>query len=80
MDASSCTHTCQVKADGSSPNEEERCLPSCDRVHDARGEMRTLCEDLALSELDKTSITIANEVVAVTAMKYEAQSKFLYFC
>ena len=74
VDASGATHTCQPSLN-TSPDEEDRCRP-CARVTDARQEMRTLCEEIALSDLDKTSIAIANEVVAQTVMKYEEQSAY----
>jgi hypothetical protein len=37
--------------------------------------MKCRCEELALTQMDKTSIAIANEVIAETSLKYENQSK-----
>lgn len=73
VDTSSTVHTCQPKATGS-PDEDDRLL-LCHGVHDAREQMKALCEEIALSQLNKTSIAIANEVLATTALKYEEQSE-----
>jgi hypothetical protein len=41
--------------------------------------MKALCVEIALSQLNKTSIAIANEVLATTALKYEEQSEWVFF-
>lgn len=70
VDASLAAHTCQQTISIHSPVDETvRFLP-CKGVHDARKEMKAKCEELALSELQKSSIVIANEVLAATASKY----------
>lgn len=69
VDASLAAHTCQQTISYTPVNEASRCLP-CNGVHDARSEMRAKCEELALSELEKSSIVIANEVLAAMASKY----------
>ena len=68
IDSSQAVHICQPQT-GSSP-EEDMFSRSSHRVYDARGEMKTLCEQRALSEMEKTSINISNEIVSETATKY----------
>lgn len=77
VDTSNTVHTCQPKANAS-PDEDDR-LRLCHGVHDAREQMRALCEEIALSQLNKTSIAIANEVLTTTALKYEEQSEWGFF-
>ena len=70
VDATKAEHTCcQVEVD-----ENERRLP-CSEVHDAKEEMKLMCERIALSDFTKTSIDIANEVVAAMGTKYDELSE-----
>jgi hypothetical protein len=66
VDASAADHTCQQETRREVSSE---CLP-CDRVHDARGEMKAECERMAMCEVLKSSIVIANEIVDATVLKY----------
>ena len=43
----------------------------CKGVYDASGEMKQLCEAMALKDVLKSSIAIANEVAETTRTKYK---------
>jgi hypothetical protein len=74
IDASTALHTCESKSLNCSPDEEDK-RRLCTGVYDAREEMKSVCEEIALSCMDMTSIAIANEVVASIGAKYDALSK-----
>ena len=44
---------------------------SCKGVYDASGEMKQLCEAMALRDVSKSSIAIVNEVAETTQAKYK---------
>ena len=54
----------------SDDNSEER-SSFCKGVYDASGEMKQLCEAMALKDVSKSSIAIANEVSETTRAKYK---------
>jgi hypothetical protein len=76
VNASRAVHTCQPPSTGSSPVDNENSSLACHGVHDAKNEMKTLCEEFALAEYSKSSIALADKVLSITAKKYEDLSKF----
>jgi hypothetical protein len=74
IDASLALHTCITKSVNLSPDDDDRSR-KCEGILDAREEMKSLCEQKALSNMDMTSIAIANEVVDLTGAKYDELSK-----
>jgi hypothetical protein len=72
IDASDANHICQRPVTKpSSPQDVENESLICARVLDARDEMKSLCEKMALADRPKSAVVIANEVINTTAQKYE---------
>jgi hypothetical protein len=65
IDATKANHTCISESSTSSPEERR-----VEGVFDARLEMRELCSQMALEDTAKSSIQIANDIVAQITAKY----------